>query len=197
MFFVMFHRLMWTIFLLHSGYSIVSRVFYLSNHFDNGLCKIAEFRQLQIPNAQRKHCEILTTNTETPHNTTKNAKWYFEFEYHFSTLQKKPKKQPRLFWTRVCMYMSPNLANNVSLHLLVLGHPLHWRHNGHDSVSNQQPHDCLLNRLFRLRSKKTSKLRVTGLCAGNSPETSEFPAQMASNAENVSIWWRHHAQKQG
>ena len=23
--------------------------------------------------------------------------------------------------------------------------------------------------------------------------TGEFPAQMASNAENVSIWWRHHA----
>ena len=36
-----------------------------------------------------------------------------------------------------------------------------------------------------------SKLRVTGLCAGNSPGTGEFPAQMASNAENVSIWWRH------
>ena len=69
---------------------------------------------------------------------------------------------------------------------------LHWRHNGHDSVSNHQPHDCLLNRLFRRRSKQISKLRVTGLCAGNSPETGEFPAQMASNAENVSIWWRHH-----
>ena len=39
---------------------------------------------------------------------------------------------------------------------------------------------------------KASKLRVTGLCAGNSPVTGEFPAQMASNAENVSIWWRHH-----
>ena len=39
---------------------------------------------------------------------------------------------------------------------------------------------------------KTSKLRATGLCAGNSPGTGEFPAQMASNAENVSIWWRHH-----
>ena len=38
---------------------------------------------------------------------------------------------------------------------------------------------------------KTSELRVTGLCVGNSPETGEFPAQMASNAENVSIWWRH------
>ena len=22
--------------------------------------------------------------------------------------------------------------------------------------------------------------------------TGEFPVQMASNAENVSIWWRHH-----
>ena len=46
---------------------------------------------------------------------------------------------------------------------------LQWRHSGRDSVSNHQPHDCLLNRLFRRRSKKTSKLRVTGLCAGNSP----------------------------
>ena len=42
------------------------------------------------------------------------------------------------------------------------------------------------------REKETSKLRVTGLCAGNSPMTGEFPTQMASNAENVSIWWRHH-----
>ena len=50
----------------------------------------------------------------------------------------------------------------------------------------------LLNRLFRRRSKLTSKLRITGLCAGNSQGTGEFPAQMASNAENVSIWWRHH-----
>ena len=69
---------------------------------------------------------------------------------------------------------------------------LQWRHNGRDSVSNHQPHHCLLNRLFRRRSEKTSKLRVTGLCAGNSPVTGEFPAQMASNAKNVSIWWRHH-----
>ena len=37
---------------------------------------------------------------------------------------------------------------------------LHCRHHGHDCVSN--------HRLFKRRSKKTSKLRVTGLCAGNS-----------------------------
>ena len=67
-----------------------------------------------------------------------------------------------------------------------------WRHNGLDCVFNHQPHECLLNRLFGHRSKKTSKFRVTGLCVGNSPETGEFPAQMASNAENASIRWCHH-----
>ena len=46
---------------------------------------------------------------------------------------------------------------------------LRWRHNDHDDVSNHQLHGRLLNRLFRRRSKKTSKLRVTGLCVGNSP----------------------------
>ena len=71
---------------------------------------------------------------------------------------------------------------------------LQWRHNGCDSVPYHQPHHCLLNRLFGRSSKKTSKLRVTGLglCEGNSPVTGEFPAQRPSNAENVSIWWRHH-----
>ena len=73
-----------------------------------------------------------------------------------------------------------------------LFYSLRWRHNDHAGVSNHQPHGCLLNRLFRRKSKKTSKLRVTGLCVGNSPGTGEFPAQMASYAENASIWWRHH-----
>ena len=62
--------------------------------------------------------------------------------------------------------------------------PLLWRHNWRDGVSNHQPNDCLLNRLFRHRSKKTSKLRVTGLCEGNPPVTGGFPSQRASNAEN-------------
>ena len=69
---------------------------------------------------------------------------------------------------------------------------IQWRYNGCDSNSNHQPHDCLLNRLFGRRSKKTLKLRVTGFCEGNSPLTGEFHAQRASNADNVSIWWRHH-----
>ena len=67
-----------------------------------------------------------------------------------------------------------------------------WCHNGRNGVSNNRRLGCLFNCSFKLRSKKTSKLRVTGLCEENSPVTGEFPAPRASNAENVSIWWRHH-----
>ena len=76
--------------------------------------------------------------------------------------------------------------------IILLKMTLQWRHNEHDGVSNHQSYDCLINRLFRLRWKKASKLRVTGLCKGNSPVTGEFPAQRASNVENVPIWWCHH-----
>ena len=43
---------------------------------------------------------------------------------------------------------------------------LRWRHNELDGVSDHQSHDCLLNCLFGRRSKKTSKLRVTGHLCG-------------------------------
>ena len=72
---------------------------------------------------------------------------------------------------------------------------LQWRHNEHDGVSNRQRLDCIPNRFFRRRSQKTLKLRVTGLCEGNSPVTGEFPEQMASNAENDSILWHHDGVK--
>ena len=69
---------------------------------------------------------------------------------------------------------------------------LQWRHNECDGASNHQRPDCLLSRLFRRWSNNTSNLRVTGLCEGNSAVIGEFPAQKASNEENVSICWRHH-----
>ena len=75
--------------------------------------------------------------------------------------------------------------------LIVL--PLRWRQNERNGVSNHRCLDCLLNRLFRPRSKKASKFRVTGPCEGNPPVTTEFPSQRASKAEKVSIWWRQHA----
>ena len=90
--------------------------------------------------------------------------------------------------TRKCFHL---MTSSWSSSWCICRHTLRWRHNGLDSVPNHQPHDCLLNCSFGHRSKITSKLRVTGLCVGNSPVTGEFPAQMASNAENFSIWWRH------
>ena len=75
---------------------------------------------------------------------------------------------------KVLVFMPPFPINDLALQ---------WRHNEHDGVSNHQPNDCSLNRLFRRSSKKTSKLRVTGLCVGNSPVTDEFPAERTSNAE--------------
>ena len=88
--------------------------------------------------------------------------------------------------------IAPPVIFHLKNHVRIPHKTLQWSHNGRDGVSNHQPHDCLLKRLFRRRSKKTSKLCVTGPCAGNSPVAGEFPAQMASNAEKVSIWWRHH-----
>ena len=78
--------------------------------------------------------------------------------------------------------------NMMTFWVVISLESLHWRRDERNGVSNHQPHNCLLNR----RSKETPKLRVTGLCEGNSPVTGEFPAQRTSNAENVSIWWRHH-----
>ena len=64
---------------------------------------------------------------------------------------------------------------------------LQWRHNEHDGVANHRRLDCLLDHLLRHRSKKTSKLRVTGLCEGNPPVTGGFPLQRASNAKKISF----------
>ena len=58
---------------------------------------------------------------------------------------------------------------------------------------NHRRLDCLLSRLFRRRSEKSSKLLVTGLCEGNPPVTVGFSSHRSSYAEDVSIWWRHHA----
>ena len=66
----------------------------------------------------------------------------------------------------------PRSLDHYSAHIVTL----QWRHNERDGVSNHRRLGCLLNRLFRRKSKKTSKLHVTGLCEGNSPWTGEFPA---------------------
>ena len=95
-------------------------------------------------------------------------------------------KQPRFFIANnLCLYNVTQLINIYRATSL----SLQWHNNERCGVSNHQPYDYLLNRLFRRRSKKTSKLRVIGLCEGNSPVTGEILTQRASNAENV--WYFH------
>ena len=62
-----------------------------------------------------------------------------------------------------------NTRNREGLHRYT---PLQWRHNERDGVSNHRCLDCLLEPMFR-RRQKTSKLRVTSLCNGNSPATGQ------------------------
>ena len=90
------------------------------------------------------------------------------------------------------MHWHPPVAKPWATMILTIVETLQWCHNERDCISNQRRLNCLLSHLFRHRSRKTSKLCVTGLCEGNSPVTGEFPAQMTSNEENVSIWWSHH-----
>ena len=71
--------------------------------------------------------------------------------------------------------------------------PLEWHYNERDGISNHHCLSYLLNHLFRCRSKQTSKLCVNGLCDRNPLVTGEFFSQRASNTDNVSIWWCHHA----
>ena len=102
--------------------------------------------------------------------------WYHEVTSHYLS-QCWPSSVSSYGVTRpqsVNVYSMKTLWPWLLLELLsfLRGTTLQWRLNERDGVSNHQPQDCLLNRLFRRRSRKTSKLRVTGLREGNSPVNS-------------------------
>ena len=117
-------------------------------------------------------------------------------------LNKRLSKQPRGWWFET-LSLSLWRHRNVTRYFHAIHHirnntfkqfvncnkslTLKWRHNERDGVSSHQPHDWLLNCLFRRRSTKTSTIRFTGLCAGNSTVTGEFSAQLVSDAKNASI----------
>ena len=92
---------------------------------------------------------------------TENAsiRWRHHVKYvHDYSLKVKPKELIFFFWLAICFVTRCHVIS-ISLNAIskVLSlHPLQWRQNGRDSVSNHQTHDCLLNRLFRRRSKKAS-----------------------------------------
>ena len=91
---------------------------------------------------------------------------FFWFQY-FTTKNTEVHLFKNTDWKRYQIWVTPrSLYRDMNTCKKVPS--LLWRHNERDCISNHQPRDCLLNRLFRSRSKKTSNLRVSGFCAGNS-----------------------------
>ena len=97
--------------------------------------------------------------------------WYFPFRIRYAIHKAK--------WFRFCPLIyqaAPKLS-------------LQWRHNGRDGVSITGVsivYSTVCSDADQRKHQSSASLE------GNSPITSEFPSQWASNAENVSIWWRHH-----
>ena len=93
------------------------------------------------------------------------------------------------------LYEPINLRLSSRMHMCATSHnELIMHYNGviMSAMASQITSLTIVFSIVYCRSKKASKLRVTGLCEGNSPVTSDFPLQKASNAENIYIWWRHH-----
>ena len=68
--------------------------------------------------------------------------------------------------------------------------PSQWRHNECDGLSNHQFAVCLI--VYSNADKKIKSPRhwpLWGLSTGER----WIPSQITNNAENISIWWRHHA----
>ena len=132
-----------------------------------------------------KGCTPLTANR----TSGSVCKFYLDPQYHIfhwgstilgdSTLcmplSQKHKKHPKGTTSTTSSLMSAKHSDQAWNR--VTNAALRWRHNQRNGVSNHQLLDCLFNRLFRHRSNKTSMLRVTGLCEGNSPVTGERPVK--------------------
>ena len=101
------------------------------------------------------------------------------------------KSAPRVVIVRRSTMEIQNMASQL-LFPYTTGRALPWRQNEQNHILNHWRLECLLNCLLRGTPKKTSKLRVNGMCEENPPVTSGLTSQRASNAVNVSIWWRHH-----
>ena len=89
-------------------------------------------------------------------------------------------------WNQSVKINQPVLLNVCVMHWYIIYWSLQWRHNERDGVSNHQPRHCFTQPFIQAKIKENFKV------SRHWPLFGEFPAQMVSNAENVSIWWRHH-----
>ena len=136
-------------------------------------------------NVNEQPCTILASSAGTKNINIERA-WYMVIQMFWKLLRLSRSAREQYECTTFILLTTsrPHGMETLSeLLSLRVGNPpvtLQWRHNGHDSVWNHQPHECLLNRLLRRRSKKTSKLRITGLSPVNSPHKAPVTQKMFS-----------------
>ena len=120
-------------------------------------------------------CREFTGHRWIPLTKASDAEFDVFFDLRLNKRLSKPstgrwfETPSRLSWCHCNAMRYCQIAMSMGYCKIAIFITLQWRHNGRDGVSNHQPYDCLLTLLLRRRSKKTSKPRVTGLCAGNSP----------------------------
>ena len=96
------------------------------------------------------------------------------------------------FYSMDAGLFSIDIEFGVCGYVFVLSNTLQWRHNGRDCVSNHQPHDCYTQAFIQAHIRENIIVPRHWPLWGIPPVTGGFPSQRASNAENVSISWRHH-----
>ena len=113
--------------------------------------------------------------------------------YHGQRMETRPLRTwMKILWVPLCRCSTYTYRHHP-------GHQsLQWSHNECDGASNHRLLDGLLNRLLKFKSKKTSKLRVTGFVKMNSPHkgpvTREmFPFDDAIMTMSASWLPLHHA----
>ena len=137
-------------------------------------------RNLPAVGPVQEHCQWRLKNGGKSHRSREPTMQY-------DTRQSDTVKGGAMSHIPLTVLLSPGLDCVSVYRTLFALASLQWRHNECIGVSNHQPRDCLHNCLFKAQIKENIK----------APGTGEFPAQMASNAENVSIWWRHHVITRG
>ena len=155
----------------------------LQKYVSHGIRFKDEFRRLSYHSKICVPWDSISRWVSTVTNDSSFAKWtYFQHGDLWASIGKK-----NVIMIRLCMfkwlhdYVTDDLNHSVRVKQYIsvpaVGNhgPLEWCHNERDDIWNHRRLDYLLSRLFRRRSKRTTMLRVTGLCEGKS-----------------TTWWRHH-----
>ena len=91
-----------------------------------------------------------------------------------------------------CDKSSPARRTMTEGQSVSLCNTLQWRHNGRVKRLKSPASRLFTQSFIQTQIKENIKAPHHWPLCGNSPGPGEFLAQMASYAENFSIWWPHH-----